>query len=522
MIKIFILLILLFGVSVASEMKEIGYGTIPFFEVESYEKLDLNKDGVYDAVILASRNNLYLINTGGVKNIYGFPSIIQKVSNIDWNKDGFKNEIIVVADKIYILSDKGNILYEINDTGYDVCSIDFDNDGYENEIVLGKGRKVVIYGKDKKFFEREIGITRVEVSCFRNKFIAFSANILEVYEGKSQKLFKQLENGKIFDAIFIDLDKDKKYNDIAVLLSNGYVYVYKDYSKELPRKYISLNTKCYLKIFPYDIDYDGYEEDFGIINIDLYLITAEKEKIPFGIFASCPDSFDLIDLDGDKILDDIVLGKKGDKGYIAVMNSGKEVYKFKFKITVNRKEEEISSERYNKTAADFIFSLDLDGDRIIGEFIVLNLLEGKYYILKPLVIDKTRKREREIILLANSIDYKLSEKFRKYITDKGHRLIHVTANNFSAYKSERYIIILGGHKAYEGVGDIVKTLLKTLPVYLYEDYIREIERMYEVIKLKDVYSKGQVIYIIAGRDRYKTREAAELYVEEIIREFEKI
>lgn len=497
-----IVFVLILQIAFSNEMKEIYSGTITFLSVDVYKKFDTNGDDIKDSLVLSSRNVLYIIDGKGLRTLHRFPSIINDISEIDINRDNIP-EILVLSDKIYVLDFNGNVLLKINDTGSSICGLDFDNDGYNDEIALGKGGKFIIYEKDGKIFERSVGVTTVKLKCNKNILIAYSSKFLDVYVSNKNVLSK-IYDENIIDIDFIDMDKDDKYNDIGMILSDGSVYIYKNF-KEYYKGYVAIDRNCFTKAFAYDMDFDGYKESFAVISLDLVFFK-DRNRYVFGIATSCPDSFDLIDLDGDGILDDIIAGRKGEDGYITVMNSGKVVYKFKFKIK-NEEEKEIESERYNKTAADFLFSLDLDNDKVMNEFVVIDLTSGKYHLLKPNVMDKTKRKEKKIILVANGIDYNLSKDFRDLAIGRGHQIIHISAKEFFEYRNSRYIIILGGHKAYEGIGDIVKSLLKTLPVYEYENYIKKIEEEYAVILLKDVYIKGQVIYIIAGRDRYKTREA---------------
>ncbi|NOZ83080.1 MAG: PQQ-binding-like beta-propeller repeat protein, partial [Euryarchaeota archaeon] len=106
----------------------------------------------------------------------------------------------------------------------------------------------------------------------------------------------------------------------------------------------------------------------------------------------------------------------------------------------------------------------------------------------------------EAVLLANSIDLALAEELVSYLESLGIRLHIVNASNFSDYLGERYLIILGGHEAYEGVGEIVNNLTT-------EEERAEILRGRVHLKKRDAFRAGQKVYILAGKDRYETANA---------------
>ncbi len=64
-----------------------------------------------------------------------------------------------------------------------------------------------------------------------------------------------------------------------------------------------------------------------------------------------------------------------------------------------------------------------------------------------------------VVVLANSVDYELGSEFFRFLGNKGIDVVHVSATDFEQYKQEKFVVILGGHEAYEGVGDIVKGIL---------------------------------------------------------------
>jgi parallel beta-helix repeat protein len=110
----------------------------------------------------------------------------------------------------------------------------------------------------------------------------------------------------------------------------------------------------------------------------------------------------------------------------------------------------------------------------------------------------------KIVLLANSIDLNLSSNFTVFLKGQGVDIIYVNASNFSEYKQERFIVILGGPDAYEGVGEIVREVLNESE----QGWLREKGNRRMYVKT-NVWRTGQVVMIIAGSDREETQKACE-------------
>ncbi len=119
----------------------------------------------------------------------------------------------------------------------------------------------------------------------------------------------------------------------------------------------------------------------------------------------------------------------------------------------------------------------------------------------------------EAVLLANSIDLALAQELVSYLQERGIKLYVVDASNFSEYSTKQYIVILGGHRAYEGVGEIVAGILS-------EEEKAQIEAGKAYIKKRTVFRAGQVVYIFAGRDRNATAQAWQEAYEDVAREIE--
>ena len=111
-----------------------------------------------------------------------------------------------------------------------------------------------------------------------------------------------------------------------------------------------------------------------------------------------------------------------------------------------------------------------------------------------------------IIVLANDIDFNLSADFFGFLGNKGMETVRATAADFETYKSEKFIVILGGPDAPDGIGNIVKQILTTQE----QNTIRLKDNRMKYVKI-DPWGKlsGQRVTILAGSDRNETKKAHE-------------
>ncbi len=109
-----------------------------------------------------------------------------------------------------------------------------------------------------------------------------------------------------------------------------------------------------------------------------------------------------------------------------------------------------------------------------------------------------------IVVLANSIDYNLASEFFGFLKNNGIEVISTNAQNFDRYKTEKFIVILGGPDAYEGVGAIVQS--PGLLISEEQNFVRTKGNRKMFVKT-NVWTQGQRVFIIAGSDRYQTQSA---------------
>jgi hypothetical protein len=121
-----------------------------------------------------------------------------------------------------------------------------------------------------------------------------------------------------------------------------------------------------------------------------------------------------------------------------------------------------------------------------------------------------------IIVLANSIDRSMASPVFAYLQDMGINLVHASARDFNQFKNDDFIVILGGPDAYDGVGEVVQEVLAEDEA----DFIRAPGSL-EMILKKDVWSKDQIVIVIAGQGRNQTKLAGEEKKEELAKVWKK-
>lgn len=116
----------------------------------------------------------------------------------------------------------------------------------------------------------------------------------------------------------------------------------------------------------------------------------------------------------------------------------------------------------------------------------------------------TQPGRLKVVVVANSIDASLASDFFGFLKNKGKEVINVNASDFGSYSKEKFIVILGGPDAPEGIGAIVRQVLGESE----QKEVREKGSVKMYVK-PNVFAHGQVVFVLAGSDRYNTRKAHE-------------
>ncbi len=110
----------------------------------------------------------------------------------------------------------------------------------------------------------------------------------------------------------------------------------------------------------------------------------------------------------------------------------------------------------------------------------------------------------ELLLLANSIDYQKNKDLMDFLAAH-FEIIRSGAPDFSKYKSNRRILILGGPDAYDGVGDIAGEAL----LVEWRDYLRKGRGSRNIYLRRNVWGADQLVLVLAGNEREDTRRVAQ-------------
>jgi hypothetical protein len=105
------------------------------------------------------------------------------------------------------------------------------------------------------------------------------------------------------------------------------------------------------------------------------------------------------------------------------------------------------------------------------------------------------KEKGKLIVVTNEANYEKDKDVINFIATRGVAIERISPADFDKYKSEKYILVLGGPGEGEGLGDIVKQLLSP-------DEVSFVSQMgnKELYLKTDKYSSGQQIIVIAGCD----------------------
>ena len=122
------------------------------------------------------------------------------------------------------------------------------------------------------------------------------------------------------------------------------------------------------------------------------------------------------------------------------------------------------------------------------------------------VLDLTLAPKPRVVVLANTVDKMLSAELFDYLEQSGLDVVHATAANFDSFKDERFVIILGGPDALEGVGEIVKgTGMLGIDD---ADYLRTDGSSKKYLSTNPWnVNPVQTVWIFAGADRHLTLQA---------------
>ncbi|MEM2290756.1 MAG: hypothetical protein QXL56_05695 [Candidatus Korarchaeum sp.] len=116
-----------------------------------------------------------------------------------------------------------------------------------------------------------------------------------------------------------------------------------------------------------------------------------------------------------------------------------------------------------------------------------------------------------VAIISNGIDMATAERLRSSLESMGFEVAIFPPESFNAAVNyAQFIVILGGHRAPEGIGDLVAPLLSG------EERANLERRGYAYYFIKTRF--GKYLVIVAGNDRFGTYRAANAFLVRGIRE----
>jgi hypothetical protein len=116
------------------------------------------------------------------------------------------------------------------------------------------------------------------------------------------------------------------------------------------------------------------------------------------------------------------------------------------------------------------------------------------FFLAPLSVSSAEVKS--LIVVAGKVNYDTARSWVNFLEKEGISVKHVSASEFAAYKSTKYLVVIGSPDEGGGIGEILKEALTAKELA----WLREEgnNRMY----LKDdVWAKGQSIIVFAGHNQ---------------------
>jgi hypothetical protein len=119
------------------------------------------------------------------------------------------------------------------------------------------------------------------------------------------------------------------------------------------------------------------------------------------------------------------------------------------------------------------------------------------------IISAAHAARPDMVVLSNSIDKPLAGELFDFLENRGINITHTTVSNFDNHKEAKFILILGGPDAPEGVGEIVQNILSENE----RNHLRERKGNRNLYIKTNHWATSQVIMVVAGHNRYDTVDA---------------
>jgi len=326
--------------------------------------------------------------------------------------------------------------------------------------------------------------------------------------------------------VALDLDRDGVKESVAIAESST-LYLVSSTGSVLERFGTGYFKDRIIKVEAVDLDGDGYTSELIVFDIkgNVYAMNREGKLWEDAVYYEQGTRVKILQLDTDSgavyvyssFLYRFTSGGVKQTYYKGVPNdvvavdfnrdgrtegfagaSDKKIYAIKNGVQVGYYEQNGKKvSPYNTTGAKVMTTFDYDGDGVKDDLLLVNI-DNQLLIVSHL---KSQVSGR-VVVLANLIDYGLASDLFEYLRNAGYEVLHVLPQNFNSYKTEKNIVILGGHRAYDGVGEIVGDLLSA-------EQKAELEKpgAVKMFSFSNIWAPGQRIIVLAGNTREETKQA---------------
>lgn len=426
---------------------------------------DFKGSGYLGDVVAGSRD-VYAIDgsSGGVLWKFSPASSVYSLAVVDFNGDGKLNEVVVGGwGVVYALSSSGSVLWnyvlsEGERNAESLAGVDLNSDGVPEAVVVGANKRVLLL------------------------------------DAKGNLIWSADTSSLVQSVIAADLDSTGYLNTIVAGSSDGNVTAFDSNGnmKWINKLYLESGQK--IKLYAMDAESKGRLNYVLAVSAGSYVSLLYPSGMVRWSYRGASNSAAPIDLNADGKFEGVVIG--GATTLHFVNPNGQQVGYYV--ETYDSKERNVTP--YNITGADVIISADIDGDGFLDDAIGIS----SYTIFGVKHTPAAVARPTKIIVVANLIDYSLAADFFEFLRNSKVEPVHVLPQNLFKYQYqlEKNIVILGGHKAPDGTGDIVKAILPPA-----SQQQLEVKGAQKIFTLGAIWSANQKVVVLAGYNREDTRWA---------------
>jgi hypothetical protein len=332
-------------------------------------RVDFNRDGVYDGAVIGTIIKGYAFDEGGKR--WELPvGDSRSIAAADLDGDGFRNEVVVAASRLYALSKDGSTKWTFERLGYSVVAADLNGDGLYNEVVVGGDNAVyALDSEGASLWNVSLsGVVR-HMAAVEGGVIAGSGSYVRKISGTGSIRWTVRVSGTIGALAAVDFNRDGKKESVVVASLDGNITAFSAYGARKWPGFYKSGFEGDILMEALDLNSDGNTSEVVVSMGALYAFDLDGEKLwqaSEGAYAA--KSLATIDLDGDGRLDDVVLG------------TDSKIYVF------DAKGKKLGS---LEQGASFLVAVDLDGDGKISEIIATSEADLKVQGIKISLPDNT-------------------------------------------------------------------------------------------------------------------------------------